>query len=173
MHIIGLYGSNTRESNSERLVDTVLASANTEGADISSYSLKETLPSEGLGTLYDPILECDGFVIGTPVYWMGMSSHTKRFLEALTEFEENGFLLQGKAVGLVASCNEDGAWKTLLDLYGPLNHMGCIIPPVGMVWQNCSMPSGGENGWMYTDCELLGKNLVQLIKSTSEVNWNL
>lgn len=137
----------------------------------SKYSKK---PEKDFKKLYNLILRADGMVLATPVYWNNVSSLMKNFIEKLTVFEIRNFKLEGKAVGFITTAEEDGAWKAILDMAGPLNHMGLISPPYAMNFYHIKFANKSEKNWMRKDISLLGKNMVELCKvlKSSKPDWD-
>ncbi|MEX2016986.1 MAG: flavodoxin family protein [Candidatus Pacearchaeota archaeon] len=131
-------------------------------------------PQKDFKPIAKEVLNADGLVLATPVYWMNMSSLMKEFIDELTFLEIDNFKMEGKVAGFIATCEEDGGWQTILNMAGPLSHMGLIFPPYSMVFYNRRFPGKSEHAWMRKDFELLGKNVVELCKmiKSYEPNWD-
>jgi multimeric flavodoxin WrbA len=124
-------------------------------------------PLASLQFLLDLIKRADGLIFATPVHWFNVSSLMKTLIDEMSRLESPDFPLEGKVAGFIATCEEDGGMQACLQMAAPLIHMGCIIPPYGMVFKNTSIPTGGENGWQDRDFALLGSNIVRLIEATT------
>ncbi len=173
--ILGINGSPHKTSTCTRLLSQALRAAKKAGAqteivhliDIERTFYKSrygTKPEEDFKNLSKKLLSADGFILATPVYWMNMSSLMKNFFEKLTVFEINNFKLEGKVAGFITTCEEDGGWKTALDMAGPLDHMGVLFPPYSMLFYNKKFIDKSERGWMKKDIELLGQNVTELCR---------
>jgi len=185
MIVLGINGSPNKNGLCVNLLKQSLKEAKNHGAKIKIIHLIDVLKEpyhsnynkkveNDFKELYKEILNADGFILATPVYWMNMSSLIKNFLEKLTIFELENFKLEGKVAGFIAVCEEDGGWKTVLDMAGPLSHMGVLFPPYSMVFYNKRFAKKSDNAWMTKDTKLMAKNLVELIKMTHSYkpNWD-
>ena len=70
---------------------------------------------------------------------MNESALMKNFFEKLTVFELKGFKCEGKVAGFIATEEEEGGWQTILDMAGPLDHMGFLFPPYSMVFYKINL----------------------------------
>ncbi|MEK9208311.1 MAG: flavodoxin family protein, partial [Patescibacteria group bacterium] len=138
--IIGINGSPNKNGICARLLKKALMVAEKRGVktkivyliDIEKkfyHSNYKKVPEEDFKKLGEEILKTDGLILATPVYWLNMSSLMKNFLEKLTVFELQGFKCEGKVAGFIATEEEEGGWQTILNMAGPLNNMGFILPP--------------------------------------------
>ena len=173
--ILGINGSPNKNGLCVNLLKKTLKSVEKNGAKTkiihlvntekkfyhSNYSKK---PQKDFINLSKEILKSDGFILATPVYWMNMSSLMKNFIEKLTVFELNGFKLEGKVAGFISVGEEEGGWQAILNMAGPLSHMGVIFPPYSMVFYNKRFAKRSDNSWMIKDLNLLGKNIMELCK---------
>lgn len=174
----GINGSPQKNGLCARLLKRVLRGSQQQGAKIRLVHLvdfENTLfrlghvdrPPKKVRSLLDQIREsADCLVLATPVHWFGVSSLMKCFIDHLSYLEydrprSNYFELEGKVVSFVATANEDGGLKAVLDMAGPLNHMGAIIPPYATFFHNRNMAKTSEERWMMHDPELLGRIAVQ------------
>ena len=173
--ILGINGSPHKDGICANLLKKVLAAAKEHGAQTEIVHLVDTersfyhsgfkkKPEKDFAKLSVKIKEADGLVLATPVMWMNVSSLMKNFIEKLTYFEVNNYDLEGKVAAFVTTEDLEGGWKTALDMAGPLNHMGLIIPPYAMLFYNRKLAHHVKAKWMKRDVELLGKNLVVTCK---------
>ncbi|ART71603.1 flavodoxin [Mycobacterium dioxanotrophicus] len=102
-------------------------------------------------TLRRQVLDADILLISTPV-WLGHpSSVAQRVLERLdAELSEKGDggrpILAGKVAIVSVVGNEDGAHKTVADLFQGLNDVGYTIPAQGCTyWNGAAMESTDYN----------------------------
>lgn len=166
------------------LLKKVLRAAQIKGARTSLIHLKryeqnlfklsdETDPPSQIKFLFTRIISADAVVLATPVHWFGVSGVMKTFLEYLTYLEgSENFALEGKVVAFIATCNTDGGMKTVLDMAGPLNHMGALIPPYGMFFFNGKLAKNSEKAWMLNDPKLIGENVVRLATVCKGKSWS-
>lgn len=69
----------------------------------------------------------------------------------------------------MATADEDGGLKTVLDMVGPLNHMGAIIPPYATYFHNRQMAKKSVDEWM-NDPEFVGRVTVQVAESIKDIS---
>lgn len=90
------------------------------------------------------IIDCDGLVLATPVYWGAPSSLLRILIEKMTAVENNrqeimGKIgrepLEGKPFVLLASQDSEGASLAHSQTVWALNHMGMILLPNGLVFE--------------------------------------
>ena len=111
----------------------------------------------------DLMREASGFIIVSPVHWFNVSVLIKQFIdEVLEDFSEEPYELEGKPVGIIVVCNEDGGNQAISNIAMPLNHCGVFVPPFGTLFYNKSMPGHGEGGWQ-EEVEWIGKVVVDYI----------
>ncbi len=112
------------------------------------------------------ILESDGFILVTPVYWYSMSGAMKNFIDRLTSMENMIFitgrsLLEGKVAGLIATGNDSGTILTLAHMMIVLNSMGVHIPGWAIAYHH-SMDDVAENDQVILDSYNVGYNVAKL-----------
>lgn len=115
-----------------------------------------------LQSTFDSMSTADGFVFATPVHWFNMSALMKCFIDWLTSLEQDTCELEGKVVGVLAHCDEDGGNQAVTSILSPLVHMGMLVPPYCAFFKNKYMASRSEAGWQAVDHRLVGKNVVRL-----------
>lgn len=121
MKVIGVNGSPRRAGNTGRLVAEALRGAQEAGAEIARYDLYELdfkgciscfackrieeqscvcRVDDGLRPLLQAVQECDGLVLGSPIYFGGVTSATEAFLERLAfpalSYDNFGSIFTGK-----------------------------------------------------------------------------
>ncbi len=87
------------------------------------------------------ILESEGFIIGTPIYWYSVSGRLKNFIDRLTSMENmiviaGRSLLEGKIAGFIASGNDSGSIMAIAHLMVVMNSMGVLIPPWALAYHH-------------------------------------
>lgn len=180
--VLGINGSPVKTGKCAKLLDEALEESATLGAKTPTIHLatyeKDLFrlshvkhPPRRTAKLLDQVRKADCLIIATPVHWFGISSLTKNFLDHLSTLEAKNFLLEGKVVGFIAVLEEDGGMKAVLDMAGPLNHMGAMIPPYAMFFYNKRVAKFSERKWMLKDHRLVGSNVVKLAQVTQDQNW--
>lgn len=87
------------------------------------------------------IVESDGLIIATPVYWYAPSGVLKNFIDRLTSLENMIFhsgrsLLEGKVVGFIATGLDSGVFMAISYLMAVLNSMGAVVAPWSMAYSH-------------------------------------
>ncbi len=131
MKILGLSFSPRKQGNTEILLGEVLGAAKEEGAETELYSVagKNIKPCDGcwgcretgkchikddMQELYNKLLEADGIIFGTPVYFYNMTGQGKTVIDRTIALDGN---LANKVGGIVAVAGSLGLVDALKDLY--------------------------------------------------------
>ncbi len=187
--IIGIDGSPRRDSLTARLVDMVLtqaanAGATTETIKLIEYeippcmgcvsyngvcNLEECYRQNGMTVvpLLKRLIEADGIVFGSPVYWFGPSGIMKNLIDRMTCLEHESKMLDGKIAGLVFNYEDEGASVAISEMFLTLSDMGFIFPPYGYTY-NCGRQID-EMTVFYA--EQMGRNMVRLAEMTRNQIW--
>jgi multimeric flavodoxin WrbA len=142
MKIVGILGSGRRGGNTEFLLDVALSQAQEHGATTDKISLKETsvAPCDGcLGCvktgecvihddaqgIYEKMLEADGIVWSTPVYFWSMTAQTKILMDRTYALQFPTLQLANKVGGVIAVAASRGCMSTanIFQQYFNYNHM--------------------------------------------------
>ncbi len=160
--IIGICGSPLGEkSKCYELLSRALREARNNGVSTEIHDMSVS----GTVLLKERLKEADGFIIATPVHWFNVSVLIKQFIdETLYNFSAEPYELEGKPVGIIAVCNEDGGNQAIANIAMPLNHCGVFVPPFGTLFYNRSMPEHGEGGWQ-EEVEWIGKVVADYIEN--------
>ncbi|NPA85389.1 MAG: NAD(P)H-dependent oxidoreductase [Crenarchaeota archaeon] len=189
MKVLGLLGSPRRYGNSFKGLMLALKAAERYGAEtewlhLYELSLKPCLGcvsedvkacrypciiKDDMKKVYDAILEADGIVFATPVYWYSPSAVMKNVIDRLTALEnmihiDGKSWLDGKVVGIIATGNDTGSMFAVAQLMSILNSMGTIIPPWSMAYTN-DLRDALENRAFVTDALNVGRSVVMMIKA--------
>lgn len=136
----------------------------------------ESIP-EWIVPTFEKMLKADIIIYGSPVQWYSMSSLMKSFVEHLTSLEygpellgdifpghnlKEGRQLDGKIMGIMVTCEEDGGQQVAASLCGPLSDMGHHLPRGCMVYQNRKMKHISEDKWQIRYPRLIGQNTVRM-----------
>ena len=182
---MGVNGAPNKEGSCAKLLKRALKAAEKSGARtkiihlideqrVFFHSHLSRKPEKDFIEMRNMLLESDGFILTSPVYWMNVSALMKNFIDKLTVLEEQGFLLEGKVAGFIVTENEGGGWEAIKSMAMPLNHMGVLSPPYSMIFHNFNLRKQKISRWMDNDIELLGKNIVTMCKMIRETkpNWD-
>lgn len=129
MKILGIVCSPRKGGNTEVLVKEVVANAKELGAEIELESVvdKHIVPCDGcesctvtgeckveddMQDLYSKLLEADGIIFGSPVYYWGMTAQAKALLDRTFVFRKER-PLRGKIAGVIVVARRRGASETL------------------------------------------------------------
>ena len=128
MKILGIVCSPRKGGNTEVLVEQVLAIAKDLGADIELDFIadKNIAPCDGcescvvtgkckieddMQEIYSKLIEADGIVFGTPVYYWGMTAQAKTFIDRTYIFRTDRSL-KNKIAGVVIVARRRGISQT-------------------------------------------------------------
>ena len=134
MKILGVSCSPRKKGNTEILLGEVLKGAQSEGAEVELYSVvgKTIKPCDGcrtcsktglchikddMQTLYEKLLEADGIIFGTPVYFFSMTAQAKTIIDRMISFTRPERSLANKVGGVVVVAGSLGLVSALKDLY--------------------------------------------------------
>ena len=182
--ILVLLGSPRKKGNSTALANQIIAGAESAGAVAEKIFLhgKGIAPCQAcyacqqpdskgcaiddeMQPIYAKLIEADGWVIASPVYWFSMSAQTKLFLDrcfALTAYKKDAFA--GKRIAVAMSFGDEDAFNSgcvnaLRTFQDSARYVGANL--VGMVYGSADKP--GEiksNTALMQQAEALGKKLV-------------
>ena len=134
MKILGLSCSPRKQGNTEILVSEALQGAQREGAEVELYSVsgKTIEPCDGcracsetgechikddMQDLYNKLLEADGIIFGTPVYYYTMTAQAKTIIDRTNALNHRGRNLANKVGGVVVVGGSFGLINAVEDLY--------------------------------------------------------
>jgi multimeric flavodoxin WrbA len=132
--ILGLSCSPRKQGNTVTLLEEALKGAKQEGAEVELYSVsgKNIQPCDGCGTcnktgechikddmqgLYDKLVEADGIIFGTPIYFYSMAAQAKAVIDRTIALNQPGRSLANKVGGVVVVCGSLGLIDAIKDLY--------------------------------------------------------
>lgn len=133
MKIVGLMASPRIRGNTEILMEQALAGAKEAGAEVEMIRLaeKKIAPCDGcdhcvrtekchieddMQELYTKLLEIDGLIIGTPVYFWNVSAQAKAFIDRTYALLWPKLKLRNKVCGLIVVEEREGDTSALLAL---------------------------------------------------------
>jgi multimeric flavodoxin WrbA len=179
MKILGLSCSPNKNGNTIALINQVFKGAKEEGADTELFSVsgKNIQPCQGCGAchetakckidddmqpLYGKLLEADGIIFGTPVYFYNMTSSAKAIIERTFCLNKPERSLANKVGSVVTVAGSFGMACTVKDLYFymvtrqiiPANYVAAYAGTPGSLQQmkNCMQAA-----------EILGRQMVRII----------
>ncbi len=132
MKILAISGSPRKDGNTVTMLTEALAGAKQEGVEVELYSVagKNIQPCDGCwgcrGTgkchinddmqiLYDRMIESDGIIYGTPIYFYGMTAQMKAVMDRTISLNTPERSLANKVGGVVAVCGSLGLVDALKD----------------------------------------------------------
>ena len=183
--ILVVHSSPRKKGNSNTLANGIIKGAESAGADVESIYLhgmdispcnacyacqkkdsKGCAIDDEMQTIYPKLVECDTWVIASPVYWFNMSAQTKLFMDrcfALLAYTDNPFA--GKRVAIAMSYGDtdpfnSGCINALRSFQDAFNYVGAKM--VGMVYGSAEAPGEIEsNADLMQRAESLGKKLAK------------
>lgn len=154
--ILGIMGSPRRNGNTHFLLSKILEGVKAEGAEgdilfLNDLAIQECngchacwegsecSKDDDMNSIYPRIIESDGIVFGTPIYWYGPTALMKGFIDRFVYFNcpENRSKIRGKpALLAVPFEEEDPETAALLKaffekslVYLEMNLIGTILVP--------------------------------------------
>jgi len=132
--ILGLSFSPRPDGNTVTLLNQALGGAQEEGAETELYSVagKDIKPCDGcwgcrkagqchikddMQEIYTKLLEADGIIFGTPVYFYNMTGQGKTVIDRTIALNQPGRNLANKVGGIVAVAGSFGLVDAVKDLY--------------------------------------------------------
>ncbi len=189
MKVVGILGSPRRYGSSFKGLMLALKAAERFGAQTEFYHLYQLEIKPCLGCvsedvkackypcvieddmkrLYDALVEADGFILATPVYWYSPSGVMKNFIDRLTALEnmihiDGKSWLDGKVAGFIATGNDSGAMMAVAQMMVIMNSMGVIIPPWSMAYTN-ELGDPLEKESFVTDALNVGRSVSLTIRA--------
>jgi multimeric flavodoxin WrbA len=187
MKVVAFNGSSRRDGNTAILLNVVLGALSNEGIEteliqlagkapqgcIACYECSENkdqkcvVTTDALNEYLRKMIEADGILLGSPVYFADASAGIKALIERCGMVSAaNGGLLKRKVGAAVAAVRRAGAIHTFDTLNHLFQHAQMII--VGSSYWNVGM--GRDPGQVKEDAEAmrtmetLGKNMAWLLK---------
>jgi multimeric flavodoxin WrbA len=134
MKILALSFSPRKGGNTETLLNEALKGARQEGAGIELYSTidKDIKACDSCGTcqkagkchiqddmqdLYDKLLEADGIIFGTPIYFYNMTAQAKTVIDRTLALGGPERSMSNKVGGVIAVAGSLGLIDAVKDLY--------------------------------------------------------
>lgn len=108
-------------------------------SDGNKYCVFPCIIDDDFNNIARKLLDSNGLIISTPVYWYAPSGVLKNFIDRLTSMEHMIFhkgrsLLEGKVAGFIATGLDSGVMMAISYLAITLNSMGAHIVPWSMAY---------------------------------------
>jgi multimeric flavodoxin WrbA len=145
MKVVGISGSPRAGGNTEILVAEALDGARAKGAEVELIALSgkdirgcvahpscgkdgKCLIDDDMQPIYAKLMAADAIIIGTPVYFGGMTSQTKAFLDRTYLLSKMGKKLEGKVGGVIAVGGRAGHEMTTASIMDFMALQGLVLP---------------------------------------------
>jgi multimeric flavodoxin WrbA len=137
-------------------------------SDNVKYCRFPCVVNDDFNKIGEKIIESDGIIIVTPVYWYAPSGVLKNLIDRLTSmenmiFHEGRSLLEGKVAGFIAAGLDLGISMTIAYLMFVLNSMGAVIAPWSMAYSHMDDVAKDEKA--LRDAYNVGYLVVETIKA--------
>lgn len=145
MKVLGISGSPRKDGNTEILIKEALEGAKAKGAEVDFISLSgkviggcmahptcgqsgKCLVDDDMQQIYGKMMEADAIIIGTPIYFGGMTSQTKALLDRTYLLSKMGRKLEGKVGGVIAVGGRAGHELTTACMMDFMTLQGFVLP---------------------------------------------
>lgn len=124
---------------------------------------------DDMDKLYGLVMESDGIIFVSPIYWYSVPGPLKNFIDRLTIFENAIFTegrsrLEGKTAGFIAIGNDTGGIALIQNLMVIMNSMGVAIPPWALAYHE-SESNPIENESFVLDFANVVRSVVLMVKA--------
>ena len=180
MKILGISCSARKDGNTVAMLNEALKAAKKAGAETELYSVagKDIRGCEGcwscvqtgkckikddVTVIHQKMLEADGIIFGTPVYFYGMTAQAKAIIDRSISLRQPDKNLANKVWGVIASAGSLGMVDVLKDLsfYAVQRRM----LPANQVSAYIMKPEDLKDMPKCTEAlKMLGKQMVALVK---------
>lgn len=179
MKVLGIVCSPRRRGNTEILVDAALTSAKECGAEVELITLagmniapcdgcesclttKKCKLDDDMQGIYPKLLEADGFIFGTPVYFWGVTAQAKALIDR-TYVLRSERRLKNKAAGVVIVTRRAGATQAFSAFRNFFN-IQRMPSPGGAIAYADKKGDVRKDSEGIAEAKALGRAVVQTIK---------
>ena len=179
MKVLGIMGSPRRDGNTENLVQEALDSARELESEVELVPIadKNIAPCDGcescmvtkkckieddMQEIYSKLLEADGIIFGTPVYFWGVSAQIKALIDRTFLFR-GSWPLRGKTAGIVVVARRRGVTQAFGALLNYFNLQG-MIPAGGATVYADKKGDVRQDSVGIAEARELGRNIVKAIQ---------
>ncbi len=136
--------------------------------DIKLCRFPCVIDDDDFNALGEKMMNSDGYIIATPVYWYAPSGTLKNFIDRLTSMENMSVhtgrsLLEGKVAGFVAAGLDSGVMMAIAYLMSVFNSMGVVVAPWSMAYSHMEDVTKDENA--LRDAYNVGYLVVETVKA--------
>ena len=167
--------------NTEILVKAALEGASREGADVEllSVSGKEIKPCDHCGAcyqrgvchikddmekIYEQLLEADGIILGSPVYFWSVSAQAKLVMDRTYALRYPTLRLRDKIGGAIAVAGRRGQLEALTLMNNFFLGQGIVPANLGVDGRGSKKGEVKKDSRAMEEAKKLGKRIVELIK---------
>lgn len=185
MKVVGFVGSPRRDGNTDVLVQQVLDGASENGADVKKYYINEMDFSgcQGCGhckshdsckleddmtMMLDEIVESDGIVFGSPIYFGQFTGQARSFIDRLYSLINPDFsprINSGKKIVLAGSHGypDSSQYKLVFEEFGGIiNQLFGIEVKDILIGAGYNEPGDvADNTELINDAKIAGKNILK------------
>jgi multimeric flavodoxin WrbA len=178
--VLGIVCSPRRRGNTEILVEEALISAKECGAEVelitmagmsiapcdgceSCITTKKCRLDDDMQGIYPKLLEADGFIFGTPVYFWGVTAQAKALIDRTFVLRE-GRSLRNKVAGVVVVARRAGATHAFSAFRNYFN-LQRMPSPGGAIAYAHKKGDVREDSQGMAEARALGKAVAQAIKN--------
>lgn len=181
MKILGIVCSPRSGGNTEILVRKALESAEKEGAEVEAWSVagKDLKPcdhclsciktgqchiKDDMQALYPKMIEADGIVLGSPVYFWSITAQAKTVIDRTYALRRPTNRLEGKVGGAIAVAGRRGQVEALTVMNNFFLGQGMIPAGLGVDGRGSEKGDIEKDERAMTGAAGLGRRIVQLIR---------
>lgn len=183
MKVLGIVCSPRISGNTEILIKEALASAKDLGAEVELITLAERSISfcdgclscveterckieDDMQEIYSRLLEADGIIFGTPVYFWNVSAQAKALIDRTYIFLK-GRTLRNKVAGVVVVANRAGATQAFNAFYSFFN-IHRMISAAGAIAYARKKGEVREDERGMAEAKAMGKAVARAIQKYKE-----
>lgn len=187
LRILGIVCSPRRGGNTEILVRNALESAERQGAKVEvwSYVGKEVKPCDGcrgcfktgkchiqddMQELYPKMIEADGIILGSPVYFWSVSAQAKLVIDRTYALRRPTNRLTGKIGGAIAVADRRGQVSALTVINSFFLGQGMIPVGIGVDGRGTDVGEVNDDKYALTEAAELGARMMELIGQKTRTN---
>ena len=139
-NILAIYGSPRRKGNTARLLDQAVTGAENAGASVETIVLRDLKMSpcleiygckkdgrciikDDFQAIYDKLLDCDGIMLASPIFFYTVSAHTKILMDRCQSLWVKKHWLQPSQPAL----KKDASEKVFLSLSAQHKEKNCLM----------------------------------------------
>jgi multimeric flavodoxin WrbA len=181
LKILGIVCSPRSGGNTEILARKALDSAKTEGAEVEMWSVigKDVKPCDHCGScvktgqchikddmqaLYPKLIEADGIILGSPVYFWSVTAQTKLVIDRTYALRRPTNRLEGKVGGAIAVAGRRGQVEALTVINNFFLGQGMTPTGLGVDGKGSEKGDIKEDERAMAGAAELGRRMVQLIR---------